>query len=150
MKKLNLPEFEFKFRTEGKKRYIFDEIRKKFVTVTPEEWVRQNFIRYMLSELNYPASLISIEHEVALNELSKRCDAVVFSRQGNPCMILEFKAPGVKLNQSAFDQIVRYNITLYVNYLLISNGMKHYCCKLNFEKKDYKFLQGVPEYNSLF
>ena len=149
MHKLNLPEHQFKYRQSGSKKYIFDEIRMKYVACTPEEWVRQNFVKYLIIALNYPKPLISIEREITVNRLVKRCDAVVFSRIGEPCMLLEFKAPEVKLNQVVFDQIVRYNIALNVRYLLISNGLKHYCCELDFVKKDYKFLSGVPDYNDL-
>ncbi len=149
MQQLNLPEFQFKLLQDGKKQLIYDEIRKKYVTLTPEEWVRQNYIKYLTLELEYPQALIGIEYEIKVNKLSKRCDAVVFSRHGNPVMILEFKAPEVKLSQEVFDQIVRYNITLNVRFLLISNGLKHYCMKLDFENRNYEFLTGIPEYKEL-
>ena len=149
MYQLNLPEFKFKLQQNEDRQLIFDELRKKFVTNTPEEWVRQNFIQYLITILNYPKALISIEREIKVNQLSKRCDAVVFSRKGNPAMILEFKAPDVKLSQEVFDQVVRYNSTLNVKHLLISNGMKHFCIQLSFENHTYEFLPGIPEYQSL-
>lgn len=149
MKTLNLPSYDFRFRITGEKQYIFDEVRKKYVMNTPEEWVRQNFIRYLVLEKGYPQTLISIEHEISLNTLSKRCDAVVFSKKGQPLMILEFKAPDVSVRQDVFDQIVRYNLVLKVSFLLITNGMKHFCCKINFQKKDYIYLREIPGYNDL-
>ena len=149
MQTLNLPSYDFRFRISGEKQYIFDEVRKKFVMNTPEEWVRQNFIRYLFLQKGYPQTLISIEHEVSLNRMLKRCDAVVFSKKGQPLMILEFKAPDVFVNQDVFDQIVRYNLVLNVNFLLITNGMKHFCCKINYQKKDYVYLTEIPCYNDL-
>ena len=149
MQTLNLPSYDFRFRISGEKQYIFDEVRKKYVMNTPEEWVRQNFIRYLVLEKGYPQTLISIEHEISLNRLLKRCDAVVFSKKGKPLMILEFKAPDVPVSQDVFDQIVRYNLVLKVNFLLITNGMKHFCCKINYLKKDYLYLTEIPCYNDL-
>jgi len=149
MKTLNLPSYDFSFRITGEKQYIFDEVRKKYVMNTPEEWVRQNFIRYLVLEKGYPQTMISIEHEISLNRLLKRCDAVVFSKKGQPLMILEFKAADVPVRQDVFDQIVRYNLVLKVNFLLITNGMKHFCCKINFQKKDYIYLSEIPGYYDL-
>ena len=149
MRLLNLPSYDFSFRTDDKKQYIFDDVRKKYVVNTPEEWVRQNFIRYLVSDRGYPQTLISIEHEISLNRLSKRCDAVVFSKESEPLMILEFKAPEIPVSQTAFDQIVRYNLVLKVSYLLITNGMKHFCCKVNIQKKDYIYLNEIPFYEEL-
>jgi hypothetical protein len=149
MQTLNLPSYDFSFRISGEKQYIFDEVRKKYVINTPEEWVRQNFIRYLVSEKGYPQTLISIEHKISLNRMQKRCDAVVFSKKGIPVMILEFKAPDVPVSQHVFDQIVRYNLALNVNFLLVTNGMKHFCCKINFQKKDYYYLSEIPGYDDL-
>ncbi len=149
MKTLNLPEYDFNLRRSGEKQYIFDEIRRKYVLNTPEEWVRQHFIRYLVSEKGYPQSLISIEHEISLNRLTKRCDAVVFSRKGEPLMILEFKAPDIPVSQHVFDQIVRYNQVLRVNFLLITNGLKHFCCRIDFQHKDHVFLDEIPDYDDL-
>ena len=149
MRTLNLPSYDFRFRITGGKQYVFDEIRKKYVKNTPEEWVRQNFIRYLIVEKNYPEALISIEHEISLNRMSKRCDAVIHSKSGNPLMILEFKAPDVPVGQPVFDQIVRYNLALKVNFLLISNGLKHYCCKIDIQNKDFAFLHAIPDYDDL-
>ncbi|MBN2213305.1 MAG: type I restriction enzyme HsdR N-terminal domain-containing protein [Bacteroidales bacterium] len=149
MRLLNLPSYNFNFKIIRDKQYIFDEIRKKYVANTPEEWVRQNFIRYLIAGRNYPQALISVEHVISLNRLSKRCDAVVHSKSGNPLMILEFKAPDISVGQKVFDQIVRYNLVLKVNFLLVTNGLKHYCCKINFQNKDYNFLNEIPGYEDL-
>jgi hypothetical protein len=149
MRTLNLPSYDFDFKIIGEKQYIFDVIRRKYVVNTPEEWVRQNFIRYLVAEKGYVETLMSIEHEISLNRLSKRCDAVVFSKNGKPLMILEFKSPDVPVSQEVFDQIVRYNMVLKVNFLLITNGMKHFCCKINFQNKDYVFLREIPDYDDL-
>lgn len=144
---LNLPDYQFKI--EKDKNLIFDEIRKKYVKLTPEEWVRQNFLKYLILEKNYPQSLISVEHEIQLNSLSKRCDAVVFSRKGFPEMILEFKSPSIILSQTTFDQIFRYNLVLKVQYLIVSNGLKHFMCKINFQEKNYSFIKEILDYEDL-
>ncbi|MBN2612628.1 MAG: type I restriction enzyme HsdR N-terminal domain-containing protein [Bacteroidales bacterium] len=149
MERLNLPEYQFRMRGENGRTSIFDEIRKKYVALTPEEWVRQNFLKYLLMELNYPAGLLAVEYEITVNNLSKRCDAVVFSRLGKPVMILEFKAPDVKLSQAVFDQIIIYNRALGVNYLAVSNGVRHFCCVLDHENRSYRFLQKIPVYEEI-
>ncbi|MFO7658224.1 MAG: type I restriction enzyme HsdR N-terminal domain-containing protein [Bacteroidales bacterium] len=149
MKRLNLPEYQFRIGGEEGKIHIFDEIRKKYVALTPEEWVRQNFLKFLVTELDYPAGLLAVEYEISVNNLSKRCDAVVFSRLGKPAMILEFKAPDVRLNKAVFEQITVYNMKLGVNYLTISNGMKHYCCMLDPKKRSYRFLQKIPDFSEL-
>jgi len=146
MKSLNLPTYSFNIKLIEQRKYIFDFIRKKFVILTPEEWVRQNFLQYLVQEKNYPASLIAVEKELKLNSLSKRTDAVIYNRQGNPVLILEFKAPDVKIDQKVFDQIARYNLKLKVNYLIVSNGMEHYSCQLNYEENSYRFLKEIPAF----
>lgn len=147
---LNLPEYSFKilYQQNGKKQ-IFDEIRMKNVVLTPEEWVRQNFIKYMVTELGYPKSLISIEKGLKVNNLQKRFDAVVFNRNGLPLLLLEFKAPEVKLNQKVMEQISRYNLNLNVNYLVVSNGMTHYCCYVNKNTGEIQFLNNIPVFSTL-
>ncbi len=146
MKSLNLPTYSFNIKLIEQRKYIFDFIRKKFVILTPEEWVRQNFLRYLVEEKKYPATLIHIEKEFKVNNLSKRSDAVVYDRYGHPIMILEFKAPEVKIDQKVFNQIARYNMKLHVEYLIVSNGMEHYICKMDLENHKYIFLKEVPEY----
>ncbi|HOY31504.1 MAG TPA: type I restriction enzyme HsdR N-terminal domain-containing protein [Bacteroidales bacterium] len=145
---LNLPPYEFSVR-QGAPPKIFDTIRKKYVALTPEEWVRQNFLRYLVVEKKYPASLIRIEHPLKVYKLQKRCDAVVCDNKGHPLVIVEFKSPDVALNQAVFDQISRYNIALKVKYLIVSNGMEHYCCIVDTKSRSCHFLDNIPEYSAL-
>lgn len=145
MHTLNLPKYEFKLR-EGNTIHIFDSIRKKYVVLTPEEWVRQNFLTYLVSEKNYPKTLIKIEHIIKVNKTQKRCDAVVYNSAKQPRMIIEFKKPGIKIDQTVFDQIARYNIALSVKYLMISNGLQHYCCCVESENQSCRFLDQIPDY----
>lgn len=112
-------------------------------------WVRQNFIRYLIEERHYPASLISIEHAIRLNQLNFRSDAVIFSKTGEPLVILECKAPEVKISQHAFDQIVRYNFDLKVKYLIVTNGISHYFCQIDQNSLAYAFLPEIPDYKDL-
>lgn len=149
MKSLNLPTYSFNIKLIEQRKYIFDFIRKKFVILTPEEWVRQNFLRFLVEEKKYPASLIAVEMEFKLNKLSKRSDAIVYNKQSKPFLIIEFKAPEVKIDQKVFDQIARYNMKLNVDYLIASNGLEHFCCKIDFSNNTYVFLKEVPEYSSL-
>ena len=149
MTKLNLPDYTFRTRSENEKEYIFDTYRKKFVALTPEEWVRQNLLKYLTNRLLYPEPLISVEHELRLNTLSKRCDAVVFNRKGIPAMIIECKAPTVKITQKTFEQIALYNLRLKVSVLLVSNGLDHYCFSLDFNQKSCNLLKGIPDFEEL-
>jgi len=149
MEKLNLPTYSFNIKLIEQRKYIFDFIRKKFVILTPEEWVRQNFLKYLVEEKKYPASLIFVEKEFKLNNLSKRSDAVIYSKSGEPVLIVECKAASIKIDQKVFDQIARYNMQLKVDFLVITNGLEHFCCKLDYLNKKYLFLKEVPEYNNL-
>lgn len=158
MIKLNLPEYSFRIQETGKGLQIFDSIRKKFVALTPEEWVRQNFIRYLIEEKKYPASLISIEAGLKYNRLQKRCDITIYDREGNAWMIIECKKPSVKISQAIFDQAAIYNMSLKtkVNFLAVTNGLKHYCCQLlvpelqgNYEQVNYSFLKDFPAFSAL-
>lgn len=150
MQKLNLPEYSFKITTsEDKKQWIYDSFRKKNILLTPEEWVRQNLLKFLVKEKEYPQSLISIESGIKVNRLVRRYDALVYARNGNPIMLIECKAAGVAINQDTFDQISAYNISVLSKYMLISNGIKHYCCKLNDNKKSFDFLEEIPYYNKL-
>ncbi len=149
MIQLNLPHFEFKIKKEEEKLLILDTQRKKFVKLTPEEWVRQNFIHYLMSEKNYPAALIAIEKELKINGMRKRCDAVVYNLDAEPIMIIEFKAPEVNINQKVFDQVAVYNTKLKVEYLIVSNGLQHYSCRINLENAKYDFFVDVPTYSEL-
>ncbi len=149
MDSLNLPTYSFNIKSGDKIKFIFDNIRKKFVVLTPEEWVRQNFTRYLIEEKKYPPSLLSIEYSLKLNKLEKRGDLVIFNRSGKPIMIVEFKAPRIKITQSVFDQIARYNMVLKVNYLVVTNGISHYCCKIDLDEKKCVFLKDIPDYSSI-
>ncbi len=149
MEKLNLPTYSFNIKLIEQRKYIFDFIRKKFVILTPEEWVRQNFLKYLVEEKKYPASLIFVEKEFKLNNLSKRSDAVVYNKTGNPILIVECKAASVKIDQKVFDQIARYNMKLNVDYLIVTNGLEHFCCKIDYKSKKYLFLKEVPEYEDI-
>ncbi len=149
MERLNLPTYLFKIKSEGQRKFIFDSIRKKYVVLTPEEWVRQNFIQYLINEKKYPSSLIAIEMALTLNKLSKRTDIVLFDRQGNPVIIVECKSPKVKITQDTFDQIARYNMKLKVNYLIVTNGITHYCCRMDYEDNTYSFLKDIPDYEGM-
>lgn len=149
MQKLNLPEFEFRIKEENDKKYIFDEVRKQYVVITPEEWVRQNFIKYLTVYLNYPIGFLSIEHNLKINTLQKRCDIVVFSQQLKPVVIIECKKPDVKIDQKVTDQIVRYNYKLRVPFLIMTNGLQHYCLQMDYEKNSYQFLEKIPDYEEV-
>lgn len=146
---LNLPTYDFRFRELDSKRQIFDAFRKKFVALTPEEWVRQNFTRYLVEEKHYPVSLIAVEKGLMVERRSKRTDIVIYNRSGNPLVIVECKAPEVKITQDVFDQIVRYNITLNAKYLVVTNGMEHFCCLLSYTDNSYTFLKEIPDYSIL-
>jgi len=147
--KLNLPDYSFNIKDEGGKKMIFDENRKKFIILTPEEWVRQNFIQYLVTEKRYPKSLISIEMSIIVNGLAKRCDAVIYNKFKQPVVIIEFKAPNVKITSRTFDQITRYNFKLKVDYLIVSNGLVHHCCKMDYEKQKANFWNEIPLYTDI-
>ena len=149
MKQLNLPDYTFKIKSKEQKNYIFDGIRKKFVLLTPEEWVRQNFVRYLTQEKDYSSQLIAIEMPLEYNRMTYRADVVVYNRNIQPVLIVECKAPDVKLRQEHFDQIARYNMQLRVEYLIVTNGMNHYCCRIDFKKAMYAFLEDIPEFQKI-
>lgn len=125
---------------------VLDIVRKKFVSLTPEEWVRQHFVNWLINFKGYPVSLISNEKEIKLNDTKKRFDTVVFGRTCEPLVIIEFKAPGIEISQSTFDQIVRYNMQLKAKYLIVSNGINHYCCVINYDTGNYSFIPRIPDY----
>ncbi len=144
MQALNFPEFSFRFKSNENKVSIFDEIRKKFIVLQPEEWVRQHCIQYLIQEKNYPRSLINVEKELKVNDLSKRYDIVVYNSDGSIHLIVECKAYDVSINQSTFDQIAQYNMTLNASYLMVTNGINHYYCVMDHENKRYNFLRDLP------
>jgi len=149
MQKLNLPEYSFKIKSKEGKSYIFDSLRKKYVRLTPEEWVRQNFVRFLIGEKNFSPALIAVEAGVKVNNNPQRADLIVFDRMGKHLLVAEFKAPEVKISQLTFDQIVRYNMQLKVKYLIVSNGLEHYCCQINYEENTYAYLPDIPDFSAL-
>ena len=146
---LNLPTYLFRIKEKEGRKSIFDTFRRKWVALTPEEWVRQNFARYLIEVKNFPASRIGTECSLCFNQQNFRADIVVFGNSGEPLVVVECKAPEVKVSQVVFDQIVRYNMKLRVNYLIVTNGMDHYCCKIDREKLSYSFLAEIPGYKEL-
>lgn len=149
MQLLNLPSYDLKTHEEDGKKYIFDPFRSKYLVLTPEENVRQHFARYLVEELSYPASLMMSEYSLTLNKMNKRCDLIVFDRAGKPLVLVECKAPEVKISQAVFDQVARYNLVFKVSYLMVSNGLKHYCCKIDFDSGKIDFLKTMPSYGEL-
>ncbi|MGB2129318.1 MAG: type I restriction enzyme HsdR N-terminal domain-containing protein [Flavicella sp.] len=147
MTALNLPPYNYKIKSSENKRFIFDPLRKKFIILTPEEWVRQHFVNYLTHFKNYPVSLIAIEKQLTVNDLKKRTDILIFDRYGKPNIIVECKAPKVNIDQNTFDQIARYNLKLCANYLVVTNGIHHYYCKMDFENERYVFLENIPNYS---
>lgn len=146
---LNLPSYEIKIIRKGGKAFILDVLRKKYVALTPEEWVRQHFVHYLLEHKGYPQGLLANEVQLNLNGTKKRCDSVLFGNDMKARMIVEYKAPTVEITQAVFDQITRYNMVLKVDYLIVSNGLNHYCCKIDYQTKQYTFLPDIPSYNEL-
>lgn len=148
MQQLNFPDYTFKILNEGENLLIFDELRKKYLVLTPEEWVRQNLIRYLIEEKKFPKGLISLEAGLKVNTLQRRYDALVYSKDKRPLVLIECKAPSVNINEKVFDQILAYNATIKASYLIVSNGLKHYCLKKNDSNK-FKFENSIPFYNEL-
>ncbi len=147
MTNLNLPTYSFKIKSKENKLYIFDMLRKKNVVLTPEEWVRQNYIQYLIHEKKYPKTLIAIEKQLKINNLIKRTDILIFDKNGNPNIIVECKAPSIKIAQDTFDQIARYNLKLQAKYLIVTNGLEHFYCKMNYQQMKYDFLKEIPNYS---
>ena len=146
---LNLPGFTPKIVEKEGKRIIFDFIRKRYVTLTPEEWVRQHFVNVLMNFKNYPKELVANEVQVKLNRTSKRCDTVAYNHFLEPLVIIEYKAPTIPITNAVFEQIVRYNMVLHVKYLIVSNGLNHYCCKIDYINQSYCFLEEIPNYEQL-
>ena len=146
---LNLPTFKVKMKDDAAKKMIFDIIRRKYVVLTPEEWVRQHFVHYLIEQLGYPRELLSNEVEVTLNATSKRCDTVLYDRDLKARMIIEYKATDVPITQKVFNQIMRYNMALHVEYLVVSNGIDNYCCRIDYATNSYVFLSEIPSYDKL-
>ncbi|WP_188604466.1 type I restriction enzyme HsdR N-terminal domain-containing protein [Aquaticitalea lipolytica] len=147
MQKLNFPTYSFRFKNSENKISIFDEIRKKFVILQPEEWVRQHCVHYLMTEKKYPKSLINVEKELIINDLKKRYDIVVFNPDGSIHLIVECKSAKININQDTFDQIARYNLSVNATFLMVTNGINHYYCQMDFENEAYSFLKDIPNYN---
>ena len=146
---LNLPPAPLSISRQRGRVVVFDVLRRKHVALTPEEWVRQHFIHYLITKKGYPAALMGNEVPITLNGMSRRCDSVLYDTSLRPRIIMEYKAPDVPLTQKVFDQISRYNIVMHVDYLIISNGLTHYCCRMDYENNTYQFLREIPKYKDL-
>ena len=147
MQELNFPRYSFRVKNRENKLFLFDVVRKKFVRLTPEEWVRQHVVWYLHHELKYPFSLINVEKEIALHQIKKRYDVVVFKRDGSIHLIVECKAPEINITQHTFDQIARYNLKLQAAYLMVTNGHAHYYCTMDYTEEKYHFLKEIPVYS---
>ncbi len=146
MKQLNFPAYTFRIKNSENKTAIFDPIRKKFIILTPEEWVRQHTLQFLMQEKKYPISLINVEKTIKINGLTKRYDIIIFNSDGSIFLIVECKASKIKITQNSFDQIAQYNLALNANYLMVTNGLQHYYCQLDYEQETYHFLQDIPVY----
>lgn len=147
---LNLPSFDCRLsRGDDGVTRIYDRLRRKSVALTPEEWVRQHFVNFLVSELGYPSGLMANEVSIKLNRTARRCDTIIYSREGRPLAIVEYKAPTITITQSVFDQIARYNSVIGAPYLIVSNGLTHYCCRFDSNAQTYTFLREIPSYAEL-
>lgn len=150
MYRLNLPQYEINIGNDGERRTIFDVLRRKFVALTPEEWVRQHFVHYLIGHKGYPSVYMANEVELCVGGGKRlRCDSVLYDNALRPRMIIEYKAPTVRLSQKVFDQISAYNLLLRVDYLVVSNGLCHYCCKMDYAAEKFLFLKDIPDYKNL-
>ena len=146
MLELSFPKYEFTLKKNDEKRFIFDEIRKKYIELTPEEWVRQNCIKYLIKEKKFKKHLISIEKKITLNKLIKRFDIIAHDNYGKPNLLVECKAPNIIINQKSFDQIITYNKVIDAKYLMLTNGIIHYYCRINKIDGKIDFLKEIPNY----
>ena len=149
MQALNFPQYSFRAKNNENKPSIFDVVRKKFVRLTPEEWVRQHVVHHLQKDLGYPLSLINVERKIAINGTIKRYDIVVYQPDGGIHLMVECKAPQIKISQQTFDQIARYNLELRSKYLMVTNGLEHYYCTMDYEAEKYNFLREIPAYRNL-
>ena len=146
---INLPPYDIKMREQGGKRQIFDFLRRKYVALTPEEWVRQHFVHFLINHKGYPQGLLANEVELKVGDKKLRCDTLLYNRALQPQMIIEYKAPHVEIKQQVFNQITVYNHLLHVDFLVISNGLQHFCCRMDYDHQSYAFLQEIPDYQLL-
>lgn len=149
MFQINLPAFDIKVSRRNGKTFVFDILRQRYITLTPEEWVRQHFVNFLIHHRGFPQQLLANEIELHLNGMSRRCDTVLYRKDLTPRLIVEYKSPKIPITQKVFDQISRYNQVLHVDYLIISNGMEHYCCRMDYERLSYSFLRDIPFYTDL-
>ncbi len=149
MTELNLPRYSFRVKEENGKQFIFDTLRKRYVLLTPEEWVRQHFVAYLIQDKGYPSGRIGNEISLLQNGRKRRSDTVVYDVMGNPFIIIEYKAPHINITQEVFNQIIRYNSVLKVRYLIVSNGLQHFCCRVDYEHHKCDFLSEIPTYDAL-
>ncbi len=149
MFRLNLPQYEIKISEKDGKRMIFDFLRRKYVALTPEEWVRQHFVHFLIEHKGYPKGLIGNEIELQIGAKRLRCDSILYNKMAQPQMIIEYKAPTIPIQQKVFQQISTYNLLLKVDYLIVSNGIQHYCCKMDYNNQKCLFLEDIPEYEKL-
>ena len=149
MTQLNLPPIVVKIKQENGKQKIWDHLRCRYVALTPEEWVRQHFTSFLIHEKGYSSTLMANEVSISLNGLSRRCDTVLYAKDLTPRMIIEYKRPDVKITQRVFNQICRYNLVMHVDYLIVSNGLMHYCCQMDYDNQSYVFLEEIPNYANL-
>jgi len=149
MEPLNLPFTGLRIKKQQEKEYVFDRLRKRFVRLTPEEYVRQQFISFLIEYKGYPAGRLANEIEIVLGNVRKRCDTILYDNYLQPLMIIEYKAPSVAISQKTFEQITRYNFVLQVPWLIVSNGIRHFCCRMNQIKNEYVFINEIPEYEQI-
>jgi hypothetical protein len=146
---LTIPHYPFKTGISNGKPWIYDAFRKKEVALTPEEWVRQHFMAWLVLEHHYPMALIGLELSLSLHQMQKRCDALIYSPSGKPIAMVECKAPSVKISQNTFDQIARYNLVFKVDYLFVTNGLEHYACRFNYKNQQFDFIDHIPSYSEM-
>jgi len=146
---LNLPFTELKIKEQNGKEYVFDRLRKQFVRLTPEEFVRQQFVSYLIEHKGYPSGRLSNEIEISVGNVKKRCDTVLYDNYLQPQMIIEYKAPSVEIDRRTYEQIAHYNYALHVSWLIVSNGIRHFCCRADREKNEFIFVNEIPEYDEL-
>lgn len=149
MYSLNLPTYAIKISGKGDKTLIFDNLRMKYVSLTPEEWVRQHFVHYLIEHKHYPTGLLANEVELKIGNKKLRCDSILYNKVLEPIMIIEYKAPTIQLTPKVFEQITTYNFLLHVDYLIMSNGIQHVCCKMDYKNERYLFLKDIPDYNNI-
>lgn len=149
MTQLNLPPYEVRLKEADGHQQIFDVLRRRYVALTPEEWVRQHFVHFLMEHKHYPKGLLGNEIELRIGEKRMRCDTVLYDKALQPQMIVEYKAPEIEITQRVFNQITAYNMILRVDYLIVSNGLQHYCCRMNKEQHRYEFLREIPDYSQL-